>query len=149
MLLNGAPITFRSGTQRIVTLSVTEAETAAGVTVAQDMLYVYRLLKSIGLRTELPMLLESDNSGAVDLANNWNTGGRTWHVDVRNYFLRELRDEGTIRVSHIPGDENDADIFTKNTETRVFEKHIPMYVGYDEYLNEHEEEEDECIGVNL
>ena len=145
VFLNGAPITFRSGTQKFVTLSVTEAETAAGVTVAQDMLYVYRLLKSIGLCVELPMLLESDNSGAVNLANNWNTGGRTWHVDVRNYFLRELRDEGIIRVSHVPGDENDADIFTKNTETRVFEKHIPMYVyvGYDEYLKESEEEEDE------
>ena len=116
--------------QKNVTLSVTEVETAARVTVAQDMLYVYRLLKSIGLCTKLSMLLETDNSGAVDLANNWNIGGRTQHVDVQNYFLRELRDEGTIRVSHIPGDENDADIFTKNTEIRVFEKHIPMYVGY-------------------
>ena len=86
------------------------------------------------------MLLETDNPGAANLANNWNMGGRTWHVDVRNYFLCELRD--TIRVSHIPGDENDADIFTKNTETRVFEKHIPMYVGYDEYLNKSGEEED-------
>jgi hypothetical protein len=143
VFLNGAPIMFRSGTQKFVTLSVTEAETAAGVTVAQDMLYVYRLLKSIGLRAELPMLLEIDNSGAVDLANNWNTGGRTRHVDVRNYFLRELRDEGVIRVSHVPGDENDADIFTKNTETRVFEKHIPMYVGYDEYLKRNEEEKED------
>jgi hypothetical protein len=141
VFLNGAPIMFRSGTQKFVTLSVTEAETAAGVTVAQDMLYIYRLLKTIGLRAELPMLLKIDNSGAVDLANNWNTGGRTRHVDVRNYFLRELRDEGVIRVSHVPGDENDADIFTKNTETRVFEKHIPMYVGYDEYLKRNEEDE--------
>ena len=63
-------------------------------------------------------------------------------MDVRNYFLRELREEGLIRVSHVPGDENDADIFTKNTETRVFEKHSLMYVGYDEYLKESEEEED-------
>ena len=140
VFLNGAPITFKSATQKFVTLSVTEAETAAGVTVAQDMLYVYRLLLSLGLRVRLPMLLASDNSGTVASANNWSTGGRTRHVDVRNYFLRELREEGLIRVSHIPGDENDADIFTKNTETRVFERHVPVYVGYDEYLDDDEEE---------
>ena len=67
------------------------------------------------------------------------------HVDDQNYFLRELQEEGLIRMSHIPGDENDADIFTKNTETQVFQRHVPMYMGYDEYLEEEEEEEDEQI----
>ena len=38
-------------------------------------------------------------------------------------------------IKYIPGDDNDADIFTKNTEVRVFEKHVPQYVGEkDEYL---------------
>ena len=71
------PITFRSSMQKFVTLSVTEAESAAGVMVAQDMLYVYRLMDSIGLSVDLPMLLEMDNKGAVDLANNWSMGGCT------------------------------------------------------------------------
>ena len=29
---------------------------------------------------ELPILLENDNKGAVDLANNWSLGGQTRHV---------------------------------------------------------------------
>ena len=48
VFLEGCPITFRSSIQKFVTLSVTEAESAAGVMVAQDMLYVYRLMDSIG-----------------------------------------------------------------------------------------------------
>jgi hypothetical protein len=132
--LEGCPITFRSSTQKFVSLSVTEAESAAGVMVAQDMLYVYRLLESTGLSVELPMLLEIDNKGAVDLANNWSVGGRTRHVDVRNHFLRELKDEGLIVVKHVPGDENEADIFTKNTTATVFNKHIPNFVGIDKYM---------------
>jgi len=40
--LEGCPITLRSSTQKFVTLSVTEAESAAGVMVAQDMLYIYK-----------------------------------------------------------------------------------------------------------
>ena len=83
MYLEGRPIAFRSSTQKFVTLSVVEAESAAGVMVAQDMLYIYRLMDSIGLFVELPTFLEMANKGAVDLANNWSMGGWTHHVDVR------------------------------------------------------------------
>ena len=43
VFLNGSPIVFRSATQKFVTLSVTEAETAAGMMVAQEMMYEYRI----------------------------------------------------------------------------------------------------------
>ena len=106
---------------------------------AQDMLYVYRLLESIGLQVELPMLLEMDNKGAVDLANNWSVGGRTRHVDVRNHFLRDLKDEGLLIIRHVPGDENDADIFTKNVTGPIFQRHLPTFVGTDKYMEEEPE----------
>eukprot|EP00956_Cyclotella_meneghiniana_P041644 scaffold233431_cov53-Cyclotella_meneghiniana.AAC.1 len=80
--LEKCPVIFRSATQKFVTLSVTEAETAAGVTTcAQDMMYVYRILVSLDLSVELPMVLEIDNKGAVDMANNWSVGGRTRHME--------------------------------------------------------------------
>ena len=81
------------------------------------------------------MVLEMDNRGAVDLANNWSVGGRTRHIDVKNYFLRELKDQGILVVKHVAGDSNDADIFTKNTTTGVFERHLPKFVGEDEYYS--------------
>jgi hypothetical protein len=68
--LKSRPITFRISTQKFVTLSATEAKSSAGVMVAQDMLYIYSLLDSIGLAVELPMLQEMGNKGSVDLANN-------------------------------------------------------------------------------
>jgi hypothetical protein len=67
VFMNDIPITFRSVTQKFVTLSVTEEEIAAGVMVAQDMLYIYRLMESLELEVDLPMVLEMDNSGAVDM----------------------------------------------------------------------------------
>ena len=57
-------------------------------------------------------------------------------MDVRNYFLRELKDQGIIVIRHVPGDENEADIFTKNTSGPVYEKHIRKFVGDDEYMME-------------
>jgi hypothetical protein len=102
VFVEGAPVVFRSATQRFVTLSVTEAETGGGVTTAQDMVYIYRLFTSLGLKVELPMVLEMDNKGAVDLANNWSVGGRTRHMDVRQHYLRELKDEGLLVIKHLP-----------------------------------------------
>ena len=88
VFLNGAPVTFRSTTQKSVMLLATEAEGAAGLMVAQDILYVYQLLQSIGLKVKLRMILEIDNKGADDLSNNWSVGGRTRHVDASNHLLR-------------------------------------------------------------
>jgi hypothetical protein len=73
-----------------VTLSVTEAELVAATQCAQDMLFAMRAVESMGLKVKKPMILEIDNKGAVDLMHNWSVGGRTRHVEVRQYFLRDF-----------------------------------------------------------
>jgi hypothetical protein len=50
-----------------------------------------RVLESIRLKVKKPMILQIDNKGAVDIANNWSIGGRTQHIEVRQYFLRDLK----------------------------------------------------------
>ena len=82
------------------------------------------------------MLLEMDKKGALDLANNWSVGRQTRYVDVPNHFLHELKDEGLIVVKHVSGDDNEEDIFTKNTAAPVFNRHIPKFVGIDKYMEE-------------
>eukprot|EP00957_Ditylum_brightwellii_P005249 400430-Ditylum_brightwellii.AAC.1 len=62
-------------------LTVTKTETIAGVQCAQDMLYCKRVLECMELKVELPMILYIDNSGAVDVANNWRAEGRTRHME--------------------------------------------------------------------
>jgi hypothetical protein len=82
VLLKGAHVMFKSSTQKSVTLSVCEAEQTVGVLCAQGMLHVRHVLELMGLKVKLPMILELDNKGAVDLANNWSIGVRTRHVGV-------------------------------------------------------------------
>ena len=38
-------------------------------------------------------------------------------------------------IRYIPGVDNDAYIFTKNTAAAIFEKHIKRFVGGDKYLS--------------
>ena len=37
-------------------------------------------------------------------------------------------------VRHVPGVENDADIFTKNVTGTIFQTHLPVFVGIDKYM---------------
>jgi hypothetical protein len=40
---------------------------------------------------ELPMILEMNNKGAVNLVNCFSVQGRTQHIDVKQCFLQEPR----------------------------------------------------------
>ena len=126
--LNGACVAARSRMQGCVTLSVTEAEFVAGVDTAQDMLFTMRVLESMGLKVKKPMILEMDNKGAVDLANNWSSAGRTRHVATRICFLRELKEEGTLLVKWVSNQVMSSDIFTKNVGGEDYARHASVYV---------------------
>ena len=93
-----------------------------------------RILNAIGLKVKLPMKLKVDNKGAHDLCHNWSVGGRTRHVEVKQYFLRELKEAGIIEVEWVKGEDQTSDLFTKNLPGPAFEKHAVAFVGHDEYM---------------
>ena len=80
------------------------------------------------------MIAEMDNSGAQDLANSWSVGGRTRHVDVQMFFLCKLKEDGMVAFKHIPGSDNEADIFTKNVDVGTLHKHSAKLCGDDGLL---------------
>jgi hypothetical protein len=82
----------------------------------------------------LPMILEVDNKGAVDLVKNYSVGGQTRHVETRQYFLRQLKEEYIIKVIWTPGELNSSDLYTKNLARADFKKHAKAYVGDDKYM---------------
>jgi len=98
----------------------------------------------MGLKVKLPMILEMDNKGAVDLANNWSIGGRTRHVDVQQCFLRELKESKVMDICWIKGSENNVDAFTKNLDGPAFEKCIRTLVGQDVHMKSYTSEQGGC-----
>ena len=99
---------------------------------------------SMGLKVKLTMIRETDNKGAVDLANNWSIGGRTRHVDEWQCFLRELKESKVMGIHWIKGLENDADAFTKNSDGPAFEKCIRTFVGQDVHMKSYSSEQGGC-----
>jgi hypothetical protein len=69
-------------------LSVTDAELFISGQIAQYMVFVMRLMESIGLKVKKPMISTMDNKGTADLIDSWSYGGRTRHMDAIHLFLR-------------------------------------------------------------
>ena len=101
-----AIVAVKSGMQKIVALSTTEAEIIALVKCVQEILYVMKLIESLEMKVRKPMMVHSDNKGAVVLVNGCSVGGGTKHMDCRIMFLRKLKEEGIIRVHCIPTGDN-------------------------------------------
>ena len=127
--LRGVPICWKSKAQRSVTLSSTEAEFVALSEAAKEIKFIVQVMWSLNMSVELPVVVRVDNVGAIYLANNLNTSQRTKHIDVRYNYVREFVEDDFIKIYFVRTDENDADIFTKNTTTDIFQRHSAKLVG--------------------
>ena len=119
----GAPISWKSKSGDSVTLSSTEAEYYASSETAKELLFIHNLIISMEKNLELPIIMNVDNTGAIYLANNFTTGPRTKHIDIRAHFVRELIINGILKVVFVKSEDNATDIFTKNVSEDLFVKH--------------------------
>jgi hypothetical protein len=132
----GAPISWKSKSGKSVTLSSTEAEYFATSEVAKEAIFAKQVIESMGIKLEFPIEVKVDNTGAIYIANNYSIGQRTKHIDVRAHFVREYIEDGILKVVFVRTDDNDADIYTKNTSEELFIKHASKNVESIEMLKE-------------
>ena len=55
-----------------------------------------------------------DNQGSIFIASNPVTEKRSKHIDIRYHFIRKVIADGRVEVYFIPGEDNPADLLTKN-----------------------------------
>jgi hypothetical protein len=81
-------------------------------------------MDSMGIKVQLPIAIHVDNVGAIYLSNNYTTSQRTKHIDVRVHFVRQYIEEGIFKIVFVKSEDNDADIFTKNTTEEIYERNM-------------------------
>ena len=94
-------------------------------------MFIYNLFQGIYYKYKLllPLNLRVDNTGAIYLANNYTTGPRTKHIDIRTHYVRDLITSGILKIIFIKSEDNDADIYTKNVSEELFDKHSSKYIN--------------------
>ena len=121
-LLCGIPIAWRSKGMQGVVLSTTEAEYMALSDVVKEWKFIAQLLMTRNIEVELPITVHVDNVGAIWLSNNRTTSDRKKHIDIRTAFVKEYQEDGKIFIKFVKSEDNEADIFTKNTTNVIFQK---------------------------
>ena len=76
----------------------------------------------MNIEAELPITVHVGNVGAIWLSSNRNTGDRTKHIDIRTSFVKEYQEDGKIIIKFVKSEDNEADIFTKNTTNIIFQR---------------------------
>ena len=63
-----------------------------------------------------------DNKGAIHLARNPVMEGRSKHIDIKYYFLRERVEDNSFVLDYVSTDQQLADIMTKNLTWQKFQE---------------------------
>ncbi|CAE7838747.1 RE1 [Symbiodinium sp. CCMP2592] len=111
VLMNNKCVFWKSKRQTLVSLSTAECELIAaveGVVLGQSV----QALAADLWRQEIDKTLYVDNVAAITLAEGGGSQ-RTRHLRVRACYLREMLEEGRLKVLHCPGDTQRADALTK------------------------------------
>ena len=89
----------------------------------KELKFIVQLLQTMNIEVELPITVHVDNVGAIWLSNNCTTSDRTKHIDIRTSLVKEYQEDGKIIIKFVKSEENEADIFTKNTTNVIFSNH--------------------------
>jgi hypothetical protein len=122
------PICWRSKSQKGVTLLSTEPEYVAISEAVKELKFIYYLLCDLHIKVNLPMMLKTDNIGAIFMSENALTSFRTWHVDTRYHFVREFIEDDFIKIEFFHSAGNDSNVFTKNVNQELYEKHTKKFL---------------------
>ncbi|KAJ3534558.1 hypothetical protein NM688_g7116 [Phlebia brevispora] len=94
-------------------IRLAESEYMALSDCSHQVVWVRQLLNELGLLLK-PTPISVDNQSAIFTATNPITKHCSKHIDIHYHYIREVVERNEVEVLHIAGEENLADIFTKN-----------------------------------
>lgn len=123
----GGVISWSAQRQKSIALSSMEAEIMAATEGGRETAWLEKLTTELGERHETTPFVPTlfcDNQGAVDLLHDTKFHRKAKHIEIRYMFVRtEMVQKGRLKVVHIEGKHQPADILTKQLPIDQFKKH--------------------------
>jgi hypothetical protein len=113
-------VAWMSKKQASISLSTAEAEYIAAGSCCTQLLWMKTLLGDYGFSQDT-MIINCDNTSAINISKNPVQHSRTKHIDIRHHFLRDLVESEVVSLSFIPTENQLADILTKPLDGSRFE----------------------------
>lgn len=80
------------------------------------------MLKELGRSSDNPVLFREDNQSTMKIVSNPKDTGRLKHIDVKYFYVRDLVQNGSIKIEYVPSAEQQADMLTKGLPAPAFLK---------------------------
>jgi hypothetical protein len=113
-------VTWTSRKQSLISLSIAEAECIVVGSCCTQLLWMKKLLYDYGFNQDT-MIINCDNTSAINISKNLVQHSRTKHIDIRHHVIRDLVESRVVSLSSIPTDNQLADILTKPLDGSRFE----------------------------
>lgn len=123
MLGNGI-VTWKSEKQSHVTLATAESEYVALCEGTKEAIWLQNLLDDLGFGQSNGTKIFCDNLSTVRWVKNPQHHHKTKHINKKLHFVREKLRDGDVRIDHISGENQLADVFTKPLSAMKFNSNI-------------------------
>jgi len=113
-------VSWRATLQSVVALSTTEAEYMAVSEACKELIWLKGLYAELcGVNSCIN--LYCDNQSAIYLTKDQMFHERTKHINIKYHFVRDVIEEGELKVCKISTHDNPADMLTKPVPVAKFE----------------------------
>ena len=112
IMIKKAVVHYKSKQEPLVTQSSTEAEFVALSLTIKEVKWILSILDEMCIPVSAALIF-CDNQGAIRIAYNKSSKGRTKHVDIRLQAMKEAVLNGEVKVGYVQSGDNVSDIFTR------------------------------------
>jgi len=90
-----------------------ESEVIAANLAVKEGVWMRKVLMGMDPKSDSQINIGMDNQAAIYFAQADTDHTRAKHIDTRYYYIKEKVQDGSIRLYHVPSEDNPADLFTK------------------------------------
>jgi hypothetical protein len=119
------------GATKCAVSSIFEAEIIGANEGVDSGLYITQVCEELEYPLDLCRNVYVDNEAEVTWIHGSVSNKRSKHIDTKMYKARHMHEAGRVRVQHVAGEENPADIFTKALIGQTYRKHATTVLGHE------------------
>lgn len=93
---------------------------------SQELIWLRKLLADMGEKLEGPVTVMEDNQSCIQFVSSDRRSRRSKHIEVKQHFVRQLCEEGTMKLQYCPTEDMVADVLTKPVGAVKMQKFASM-----------------------
>jgi hypothetical protein len=130
VFIGGCVFSWLCASQHCIAHSSCESEYISLDSMGRELEYLCMLFKSMRLSIYRPITILEDNQSAIAMtAGLIRLHKRSKHIALRYHYIRQLVQDGLIKVRYQPTAQQPADLFTKQLGRLLFHRHTDICMG--------------------